>query len=56
MKRIALNILIIHVFLFGISHFVCCADELEEQALSLFGETQKASVFYLDNGMEVILV
>jgi predicted Zn-dependent peptidase len=56
MKKIALNILIIQVFLFGISHFVCCADDLEDQALSLFGETQKASVFYLDNGMEVILV
>jgi len=56
MKRIALNILIIHVFLFGMSYFVCCADDLEDQSLTLFGETQKASVFYLDNGMEVILV
>ncbi|ODS32353.1 MAG: hypothetical protein SCARUB_02504 [Candidatus Scalindua rubra] len=56
MKKIALNILILHVFLFGMSCFVCGADELEDKALSLFGETQKASVFYLDNGMEVILI
>ncbi|MFQ5963679.1 MAG: M16 family metallopeptidase [Candidatus Scalinduaceae bacterium] len=56
MKRIALNILIMHVFLFGMSYFVFGADDLEDQALSLFGKTQKDSVFYLDNGMEVILI
>ena len=56
MKKIVLNIFVIHVLLIGISCFACSADELQDQALSLFGETQKASVFYLDNGMEVILI
>jgi len=56
MKKITLNILILHVFIFGISCFVCRADDLEDQALALFGEAQKASVFYLDNGMEVVLI
>ncbi|MCP4267318.1 MAG: insulinase family protein, partial [Candidatus Brocadiaceae bacterium] len=56
MKRAIKNLLIIQVFIFGLSCLVCNADNLEDQALSLFGETQKASVFYLDNGMEVILV
>jgi predicted Zn-dependent peptidase len=56
MKRNILNILAIHVLLIGMTCFACSADELEDQALSLFGETQNASVFYLDNGMEVILV
>jgi zinc protease len=56
MKKIALKILAIHVFLFGMSYLVCGAEDLEDQASSLFGETQKASVFYLDNGMEVILI
>lgn len=56
MKKITLNILAIHILLIGISYFVCSADELEEQALSLFGETQNASVLYLDNGMDVILI
>ncbi|MDR4506504.1 MAG: insulinase family protein [Candidatus Scalindua sp.] len=32
------------------------AGDAKEQALSLLGETQNASVFYLDNGMEVILI
>ncbi|HJO48430.1 MAG TPA: pitrilysin family protein, partial [Candidatus Scalindua sp.] len=56
MKRNILNIFVIHILLIGITCFACSADELEDQALSLFGETQKASVFYLDNGMEVILI
>ena len=59
MKKIALSIFainVINVFLFGMSHFVYGADELEDRALALFGEAQRASVFYLDNGMEVILV
>ncbi|OHC01448.1 MAG: hypothetical protein A3H23_07980 [Planctomycetes bacterium RIFCSPLOWO2_12_FULL_40_19] len=56
MRKSALNIFAIPVFFFCISYFVCSADELEDQALSLFGETQNASVFYLDNGMEVILI
>ncbi len=56
MKKITLYILFLHVFIFGFSCLVCNADDLEDQAVSLFGETQKASVFYLDNGMEVILV
>jgi len=56
MKKIILNSLAIHILLIGISYFVCNADELQDQALSLFGETQNASVFYLDNGMEVILI
>ena len=55
-KRNILNIFVIHILLIGITCFACSADELEDQALSLFGETQKASVFYLDNGMEVILI
>ena len=56
MKKIVLNIFAIHVLLVGITCFACSADELQDQALSLFGETQEASVFYLDNGMEVILI
>ena len=56
MKRIVLYIFAIHILLIGITCFACSADELEDQALSLFGEAQKASVFYLDNGMEVILI
>lgn len=56
MRKITLNILIIHMFFFAISNFICHADDLEDRALSLFGETQHATVFYLDNGMEVILV
>ncbi len=56
MKKIVLNIIAIHILLIGITCFACSADELQDQALSLFGETQKASVFYLDNGMEVILI
>jgi zinc protease len=56
MKNATLNLLIIQVFLAGLSCLVCNADDLENQALSLFGETQNASVFYLDNGVEVILV
>ncbi|MBS1259499.1 MAG: hypothetical protein MAG551_02571 [Candidatus Scalindua arabica] len=56
MKKIVLNIFAIYVLLIGITCFTCSADELEDQALSLFSETQKASVFYLDNGMEVILI
>ncbi|MDR4498763.1 MAG: insulinase family protein [Candidatus Scalindua sp.] len=43
-------------FLFGMSPFLCNADNVKDQALSLFSETQNASVFYLDNGMEVILI
>jgi len=56
MKNTTLNLLIQCFFLFALSCLVCNADDLEDQALSLFGETQKASVFYLDNGMEVILI
>ena len=56
MKKITLNIIAILVFLIGTSCFVCKADVLDDQALSLFGDTQEASVFYLDNGMEVILI
>ncbi len=56
MKKNALNILLILFCFFGLNSFVCSADELQDRALSLFGETQKASVFYLDNGMEVILI
>jgi len=51
-----LNILAVHILLIGLSCFACRADELQDQALSMFGETQNASVFYLDNGMEVILI
>ena len=56
MKRNILNILTIHILLIGLSCFACKADELQDKAMSLFGETQNASVFYLDNGMEVILI
>ncbi len=56
MRNTTFYLLILYVFFFGLSCLVCNADDLEDQALSLFGETQKASVFYLDNGMEVILV
>ncbi len=56
MKKNILNIFAIYILLIGISCFVCSADELQDKALSLFGETQNASVFYLDNGMEVILI
>ncbi len=34
----------------------CYAENQNNQIASLFKETQQASVFYLDNGMEVILV
>ena len=34
----------------------CYGEKQNDQILSLFKETQQASVFYLDNGMEVILV
>ena len=56
MKRDILNIFVVHILLIGLSCFACRADELQDQALSMFGETQNASVFYLDNGMEVILI
>ena len=56
MKKIIFTIFAIHILLIGISCFACSADELEDKAISLFGETQKASVFYLDNRMEVILI
>ena len=56
MKKTVLNILTIYILLIGISCYECGADELGDQALSMFGETQNASVFYLDNGMEVILI
>ncbi len=56
MKTTIFNLLIVYVFFFGLSCLVCDAGDLEDQALTLFGETQKASVYYLDNGMEVILV
>jgi len=48
MKKNILNILAVHILLIGISCFACNADELQDQALSLFGETRNASVFYLD--------
>lgn len=35
---------------------LCYGEEQNNQILSLFKETQQATVFYLDNGMEVILV
>lgn len=47
---------VINILLIGICCFACRADELQDQAMSMFGETQNASVFYLDNGMEVILI
>ncbi|MBT6231046.1 MAG: insulinase family protein, partial [Candidatus Scalindua sp.] len=56
MKKHILNILTVHILLIGTFCFTCSANELQDQALSLFGETQNASVFYLDNGMEVILI
>jgi len=56
MKKIVLITLSTLFFLFGMSPFLCNADSVKDQALSLFGETQNASVFYLDNGMEVILI
>lgn len=56
MRKIALKVHTICVFLFAMSCIVCSAESLKDRALSLFGETQKASVFYLDNGMEVILI
>ncbi len=56
MKKTILNFLVVHILLIGIGCFACRADELRDKALSLFGETRNASVFYLDNGMEVILI
>ena len=56
MKKITLNILAIYILFIGMCCFTCSASELQDQALSLFGETQNASVFYLDNGMEIILI
>ena len=56
MNKIILITLPTLLFLFGMSPFSCNADNVKNQALSLFGETQNASVFYLDNGMEVILI
>ncbi len=35
---------------------LCYGENQSNQILSLFKETQQASVFYLDNGMEVILI
>ena len=35
---------------------LCYAENQNDQLLPLFKETQQATVFYLDNGMEVILV
>ncbi|MEP9411087.1 MAG: insulinase family protein, partial [Candidatus Brocadia sp.] len=35
---------------------LCYGEDQNNQIISLFKETQQASVFYLDNGMEVILV
>ncbi len=35
---------------------VCFGENQHDQISSLFKETQQASVFYLDNGMEIILI
>ena len=35
---------------------LCYAENQNNQIQSMFKETQRAAVFYLDNGMEVILV
>ena len=56
MQKNVLYILLTLCCFFGMNSYFCRADELQDQALSLFGETQNASVFYLDNGMEVILI
>ncbi|MDO8141846.1 MAG: pitrilysin family protein [Candidatus Brocadiales bacterium] len=52
MKKI---ITIIMIFIW-MGCLLCYAENQNNQTLSLFKETQQASVFYLDNGMEVILV
>ncbi|MDR4507047.1 MAG: insulinase family protein [Candidatus Brocadiaceae bacterium] len=36
--------------------FLCYGEDFSQKAPELFRETRQASVFYLDNGMEVILV
>jgi zinc protease len=38
------------------SHFQCYGNDIENRASDLFKGVQQASVFYLDNGLEVILI
>jgi len=50
------NLIAIIVLSIWMGCLFCYAENLNNQTQSLFKETQQASVFYLDNGMEVILV
>lgn len=55
MKRCLKNGITILV-LFSIMSCMCYGESLENKASALFKRTPQASVFYLDNGMEVILI
>lgn len=50
------NLMLIIVIFLWIECLSCYGEDQNNQIVSLFKETQQASVFYLDNGMEVILV
>lgn len=51
--RSIINSIIIFVFT---GYLLCYGENRDNGAFTLFRETQEASVFHLDNGMEVILV
>ncbi|NUN22256.1 MAG: hypothetical protein HUU09_02160, partial [Candidatus Jettenia caeni] len=42
--------------LFFLISYMCYGEHRENKASDLFQRTQQASVFYLDNGMEVIFI
>ncbi|MCK6469159.1 MAG: insulinase family protein [Candidatus Brocadia sinica] len=50
------NLIAIVVISIWMARHLCYGEDQNNQIAPLFKETQQASVFYLDNGMEVILV
>lgn len=55
-KRDLKNLITISVISSMINHVVCFGGNLEGKSDGLFKNIQQASVFYLDNGMEAILI
>ena len=52
----SISILAIIILSLRMGQFPCYGDGQDDLLLPLFRETQQASVFYLDNGMEVVLI
>ncbi|MEK7732795.1 MAG: hypothetical protein AAB318_01155, partial [Planctomycetota bacterium] len=52
----SISILAIIMLSLWMGRFPCYGDGQDGLLLPLFRETQQASVFYLDNGMEVVLI